>query len=1240
MTAKDIQTLSTAGKICRTGILAFVLFFSFFSVSSDLCEGSFITGTRYEAQIKASIVKYGDFHSDHLDFKRDQELELKWNLQNTEFPSLLQALVPEGVFPINHREEFSTHPYFVRLQEWGEAVVARAHYTYKGVHISTNVLFGVNSIRDRIRRWNKKWLVSSDAKAAVLYLHGGGTRTTSSVTFAPSLTHLEKYGIESVAIDLPMHAEGSRKIFGSIQDEVLSLGAFTRKYIPTNVPLFIYGHSFGAVFTDELMRMTGKYNGKTDFFHPSLKGVITASPPVLDPSPGKPLLEKIRNFIKSQNTARQMSEKLSDSGEGKVWTDVVGKISPLGEFFLGLIIAQMNQFVPKQQQKNLIHTLMMVGKHDPLVYLGMEDFFHKYFDSLPNVEVQYFDQRVDKMTNMLVEVKHLLNRYQYSKDVDSPLDIESIVRFIAEKLGTTPKDLLKKSKTGGHNDIKNDSLVFILQNYFNDLSARYWLKHFTGSRLMRDANHMENLANIRKSDYTSALKLYEQHLPENRLISLLKEIVLASSQREVSALQTALGNLRSHVSFSSVLSSVLKDLEKIKDKAEAKQLSKKILYRYFREPDKDSSSISNIVESIRNNKGLPKDFDVFPFDLEVPVPEYSIFTFPPTVRTHILDLLRRYNNENQPKWVNDKIVQDIRNILRIYDPQRILFRILDNFSVLSLKEFRKQYLPTLKSYSDQLSQFVQYEEMNKDLSALIKGKSISKIMKQALSIIKEHSVPPVTLDSYFIAKLKRQINHPDLPLEDAVSVLQWFQLPKDIQNQIIDMLKNAELRKDVYPAVRDLVIEHTPINLVDNIIQVLKKATTASSLLEFSKDFPNHPFFNQNERDQYFSGLENQQILKGILSDEISAEEIWSKRYYPLKKGPSYGRKSLMHQVFQGDGDIHQVLQDSFIPGNIREEIIGYYNNHMRIAYFIDGRHTPDLYHFSENLHNGKKLTEEQIKEYSRRIDEIRENVETVIELEQRMMGLFKEQRQLLKVLKGLKSIDHDIHLVRDVFKDAVENPPASMAQKYDEFHSKYYAPLEKTTYELTDLMYEAIFPLLEEQADLTFMEVQEKFHQIFLREDIQNLVQKREKLFNAWKQRHRELTEELIGILVEGEMGVNLQQSAINLYGHIPNFNFSIGEDTQYFILRAKSLRLAEVEAEILKIQKQIAVLSVEYDRLYPNSVLSVIQPIHPMEVLNFDSKNGPVSEYIEHNAQSFHNIWKVFKNLKASLPPELPGL
>ena len=1232
---KGIQNLiyKQIFRISICGVLS-SLTVSVYSVSSvkDLCEGGFIKGTRYEAQLVSSRQNNDVFHSDHINLKRDQELESLWNSQSENTPSLLQALVPEGVFPINHRQEYSSRPYLVRLEEWGASIHARASYTHRGIPISTNILFGVNSVRDRIKHWNRKWLVSPRAKAAVLYLHGGGMRTTGSTAFAATLTHLAKYGIGGVALDLPMHAEGPRKIFGSLQEEVLSLGSFARKYIPENVPLFVYGHSFGSVFTDELMRMTGKYNGSVDFFHPSLTGVIISSPPIMDSSSGGSFLDKIQSFIKNQDAAKKLAEERYSKDGKNTWGEVVGKISPLGEFFLGFTLPQMNQSVHETERKQLIRALMMVGIHDPLVYLGMENLFSEYFDKLPNVSTQYFDQRPDKLTGISTEVQHVLGRYQYSENVESALDAESVVQFISKELGITPEDLLKMQSTF-HYDVGEDFLTSILQSYFNDLSTRHWLKHFAGSKLTKDSNYMEQLMGVQNQNRIEALKLYEQYLPENRLLFVLKKIVLAQSVKETHSLQEELKILRSNSNLS-ISSSLLEGLENTKDRKEAESLSKKILDEYFSEDFKYKIT-TDILDSIRSNKGLSQAFDVFPFDQNEFVPEQSMFFLPPLVRTHILELLNRYKNEDEPHWVNNKIIQEIRGILYEYNPHVVLFRILNHFS-LANKGLKKRYLPILKSYKSKISQLVGYEEINKDLEEMMAERSTSKMIDQALFVIKKYSMAPVTLESYSIAKLKRRINNPEIPQQEVMNVLKLFQLPQEVQDQIVVLLKDS---KDSYITVRNLVIENTPINLIYNLVQVLREMTSEYALREFINDFPEYPLFNERSRDVYFSNLENDQILKGILSGDISSKEVWSQKYYlPKKLTPN---KNLVHQAFKGKIDIAQALEQDFFPESIKEQIINHYNNYMRVGGFIRGKHIPSLSHFSENLHNGEELTNEQTVEYSKRINEIKKNVSTVVQLELKEKALLQELKQLEPLMDNLNdSINHDIHLINDAFKDALGNPPPSMTQKYQTLHREYYTPLEKTTYELMDLMYESVSPLLEEQKNLTFEQIQEKFHQIFSNKDIEALLQKREELMSSWKAKRRELTKELIDVLIQGEMGMELKQAAVNLYGHLPLFNFGTSEDTHYFMLQAKSLRLAEIEAELFKIWERVAVLSVEYDRLYPSSVLSVIEPIHPMEILTIDPRNTSVPEYIKGNRKSFENLWKTFKELKAVLPPALPDL
>ena len=152
-----------------------------------------------------------------------------------------------------------------------------------------------------------------------------------------------------------------------------------------------------------------------------------------------------------------------------------------------------------------------------------------------------------------------------------------------------------------------------------------------------------------------------------------------------------------------------------------------------------------------------------------------------------------------------------------------------------------------------------------------------------------------------------------------------------------------------------------------DLIQVLKRLTSAHALKVFITEFPNYFLFNKKVREAYFSGLENRQILEGVLSGDILAKEVWNQRYYPLKE--PVGSRNPVHQAFKGNGDIVQILEKGSIPENIRETIMGHYNDYMRIEDFISGRHIPTLDLFYRNIHGEqapkREQIEEQINEYS-----------------------------------------------------------------------------------------------------------------------------------------------------------------------------------------------------------------------------------------------------------------------------------
>ena len=100
--------------------------------------------------------------------------------------------------------------------------------------------------------------------------------------------------------------------------------------------------------------------------------------------------------------------------------------------------------------------------------------------------------------------------------------------------------------------------------------------------------------------------------------------------------------------------------------------------------------------------------------------------------------------------------------------------------------------------------------MNRDLKALIRQSSLSKMVEQALDIIRRYSVAPVTPESYFMSKLRRRINNPDTPQQEVIDALQPFQLSQDVHNEIVGILRNS---MDAYNAVRNLVVNHAPVGL-------------------------------------------------------------------------------------------------------------------------------------------------------------------------------------------------------------------------------------------------------------------------------------------------------------------------------------------------------------------------------------------------------------------------------------------
>ena len=433
--------LSGVRNIFLSFALCFISFFSFVSIANaQECEDAFYGSRLYFENLASRFAKSDwKLHPDFFNIREAIDSVKDWN-KRLPVLALLESLFPKDVSFINHQLHRPEGPTVIKSAEIGDAVLARAHWQYKNYSFESNVAFSTRALSDNLQIHKKQnWLASERAKAVIFYFHGGGTTTTGAHTAHTMISHFKKYGIDVVALDLPWHGEGHRHLLNNFEMEIEVLGAFAQKFIPHNVPLFVAGHSWGGVFAEKIMRMSDR--PKSEFsFHPKLTGSMILSTALTD-------LAGIRKYFKEQALAKidaKFPEKERTIGLSKAlretelekWEKTFPKeatVTPslkeiqeeyyrkttevlterIGEFpkdeqdiFFGMLVDgkfgllpglyakimfQMSQAMPDHKGENFIPALMVVGKHDPLVYLGFERDYEIYKD-LRNVTPVYLGE--------------------------------------------------------------------------------------------------------------------------------------------------------------------------------------------------------------------------------------------------------------------------------------------------------------------------------------------------------------------------------------------------------------------------------------------------------------------------------------------------------------------------------------------------------------------------------------------------------------------------------------------------------------------------------------------------------------------------------------------------------------------------------------------------------------------------------------------------------------------------------
>lgn len=408
-------------------ILLFI--FSFYSYSESypvghFCEKSFrriIKGSKldYVLQVLEERPESALLHPQFIDIKAERELVREWN----EAPDMFRLQnfpLPRDVHYIPRQLYQPGDVSSVKLKDAGDsALIARAYYTYshsdgKKYRLGTNVVFSARALMDNMESPSAdQGLVGKNATAAILFLHGGGTRTTGAHAGASMVNHFRKYKIDVLSLDLPWHAQGHREFF-NFESNINVLSAFVKKYIPHNVPLFVWGHSWGGVFAEMLMMMTDRPSFS---FHRNLKGVIMMATAV-DSAPGKSIMEKNKALNERLRKAKETAKDLGAETEKDIFDNIIiqGKFAPLGNMEASATILQLDQRPPSHEGRSYIAALMLVGTHDSLVYTAWKDLYHKRYENLKNVKAIFVDKatlQVDKKEKTMTRAGHLFADLRY-----------------------------------------------------------------------------------------------------------------------------------------------------------------------------------------------------------------------------------------------------------------------------------------------------------------------------------------------------------------------------------------------------------------------------------------------------------------------------------------------------------------------------------------------------------------------------------------------------------------------------------------------------------------------------------------------------------------------------------------------------------------------------------------------------------------------------------------------------------
>jgi len=266
-------------------------------------------------------------------------------------PRGLFDLLPEGITLIDHSLLGATEAGVVKDAGSGEFMSLRL--TADGM--GTNIGLGRTAILQNASRTQKS-LVRENAKAVILFMHGGGTRTTGHHVAINLMNHFSSLGVDVISFDQPWHGEGPRKNFSSPKEYFDWMRKWVRDYVAVSgKPIFLAGHSMGGEFADTYMRLYPKDD--------LVAGVVALSS-VIDPQPGSSLREKLKRMEERDEAARSDT---SETPEDRLLLHSLvtqNKLSFTALLFESLFSTQTSWVIPPHGGRDYIPALYVWGAKD------------------------------------------------------------------------------------------------------------------------------------------------------------------------------------------------------------------------------------------------------------------------------------------------------------------------------------------------------------------------------------------------------------------------------------------------------------------------------------------------------------------------------------------------------------------------------------------------------------------------------------------------------------------------------------------------------------------------------------------------------------------------------------------------------------------------------------------------------------------------------------------------------------